>query len=270
MALASSQPSPDPAAEVPLAGGNVSAGVVRVGDTVRRPAGPWTPAVHELLRYLRSAGFDAAPEPLGLDERGREVLRYVPGVVPSGAARGPDSELLASAAAVRRAGRLVREFHDIVAGFVPPAGAAWQVLVPPDRQEIIAHHDLAPWNLVIGKRWVFIDWDLAAPGSRLWDLAWTALGFVPVTADPLDRRPDEGARLRALADGYGLAEHGRRDLAALLSPRAEAMHLFLADRAARREEPWLSLWRQGHGAAWRGSARYAAAHEAAYAAALLA
>ncbi|MFI2076838.1 MULTISPECIES: hypothetical protein [Streptomyces] len=36
------------AAAQPLPGGNVSAGVVRIGDTVRRPAGPWTPAVHAL------------------------------------------------------------------------------------------------------------------------------------------------------------------------------------------------------------------------------
>ena len=43
--------------EIPLAGGNMSAGVVRVGDTVRRPAGPWTPAVHALLTHLHEAGF---------------------------------------------------------------------------------------------------------------------------------------------------------------------------------------------------------------------
>src|SRR3712207_8027153 len=51
-----------------------SDGVVRVGDTVRRPAGRWTPAVHALLAHLHEAGFRAAPRPLGLDERGREVL----------------------------------------------------------------------------------------------------------------------------------------------------------------------------------------------------
>src|SRR5260221_6573384 len=60
--------------EIPLAGGNMSSGVVRVGDTVRRPAGPWTPAVHALLAHLHAVGFDGAPRPLGVDERGREVL----------------------------------------------------------------------------------------------------------------------------------------------------------------------------------------------------
>jgi hypothetical protein len=60
--------------EIPLAGGNMSSGVVRVGDTVRRPAGAWTPAVHALLSHLDSVGFRGAPRPLGIDEHGREVL----------------------------------------------------------------------------------------------------------------------------------------------------------------------------------------------------
>jgi hypothetical protein len=42
--------------ETPLGGGNMSSGVVRSGDTVRRPAGPWTSAVHALLAHLHDAG----------------------------------------------------------------------------------------------------------------------------------------------------------------------------------------------------------------------
>ncbi len=103
--------------EEPLAGGNVSAGVVRVGDTVRRPAGPWTPAVHALLTYLRASGFDGAPEPLGLDDKGREVLRFIPGTV----AWGEGFRLLQPASELARAGRLIRDFHDAVTGFAPPS-----------------------------------------------------------------------------------------------------------------------------------------------------
>ena len=68
--------------EEPLGGGNVSAGVVRVGDTVCRPAGPHTPAVHALLSYLQTVGFEGAPRPLGIDERGREILSFIEGTVP--------------------------------------------------------------------------------------------------------------------------------------------------------------------------------------------
>src|ERR1700753_2437604 len=98
--------------EVPLHGGNMSGPVVRVGDTVRRPAGPWTPAVHALLAHLHDAGFEGAPRPLGLDSSGREVLTFIPGTV-----AWPDGfHLLDDDRALRRAARLIREFHDAVAG----------------------------------------------------------------------------------------------------------------------------------------------------------
>jgi hypothetical protein len=59
-----------------LPGGNAG-GATRVGDTVRRNAGPWTPAVHSLLRHLQSKGFDGAPLPLGIDDQGREILTFL-------------------------------------------------------------------------------------------------------------------------------------------------------------------------------------------------
>lgn len=34
--------------------------VQRVGDTIRRPVGRWTPVVHALLRYLEARGFAGA------------------------------------------------------------------------------------------------------------------------------------------------------------------------------------------------------------------
>jgi Ser/Thr protein kinase RdoA (MazF antagonist) len=253
--------------EEPLAGGNVSTGVVRVGDTVRRPAGSWTPAVHALLTYLRAAGFDGAPEPLGIDDKGREVIRFIPGTV----AWGEGFRLLQPARELARAGRLIREFHDAVAGFVPPADAHWQVNILPDRAEIIAHNDLAPWNLVIGDQWTFIDWDMAAPGSRLWDLAWASLGFVPLSADPQLQAPDAAGRLRIFVDAYGLDDgHERQQLAVMLGTRARSMYQFLADRAAHSIEPWASLWHQGHGEAWRNHADYIDGQAARWQTALLA
>ncbi|MHB8331231.1 MAG: hypothetical protein ACYDEA_03440, partial [Candidatus Dormibacteria bacterium] len=51
--------------EQPLYGGNVAAGLVRVGDTVRRPAGPWSSSVDALLLHLERAGYEGAPRALG-------------------------------------------------------------------------------------------------------------------------------------------------------------------------------------------------------------
>jgi hypothetical protein len=254
------------AREQPLTGGNVSAGVVRVGDTVRRPAGPQTPAVYALLSYLHEVGFRGAPRPLGLDEKGREVLTFIPGTVP-----WPDHpELLKPTERLARAARLIGEFHDAVSGFVPPPGARWQVAIPAEGAcDIIAHHDLAPWNLVTGRRWAFIDWDGAGPGSRLWDVAYAVHGFVPMSANPAWRRADAAARLRVFAGAYGLTQAQRVELVPMLARRARAMHDFLARQAAAGVQPWLGLWRDGHGDAWRADAAYLAEREAEWLAALL-
>jgi Ser/Thr protein kinase RdoA (MazF antagonist) len=256
--------------EIPLAGGNVSDGVVRVGDTVRRPAGPWTPAVHALLAHLHEVGFRAAPRPLGLDERGREVLEFVPGatVWPDRFGEvGPRDRLA-------RVGRMIREFHDAVVDFTPPPDAAWHVAIPPEddgRGEIIAHHDLAPWNLVTeGDAWKFIDWDGAGPGSRLWDLAYAVKSFVPLWADPAWQRPDAAARVRVLADAYGLDEEQRRGLAPMLARRSRAMYDLLAAGHATGRQPWARLWAEGHGDIWRRDTEYVDRREQEWLAALLA
>src|SRR5260370_31251038 len=65
-----------------LTGDGVTQGIVRVGDTVRRPLRPFSLTVQAYLAHLRDAGFSAAPLPFGVDEQGREVLSFVPGDVP--------------------------------------------------------------------------------------------------------------------------------------------------------------------------------------------
>lgn len=254
--------------EQPLHGGNATSGVVRVGDTVRRPAGPWTPAVHALLAHLHDVGFTGAPRPLGIDGKGREVLTFAPGRTV-----WPDRfDLMEPAGRLVLVGRLIREFHDAVAGFTPPPDARWQALIPAEGDdEIIAHHDLAPWNLVAGEgdRWVFIDWDTAAPGSRLWDLAYALKGFVPLSADPARQRADAGGRVRLMVDAYGLDEGERLSLVPMLGRRARAMHDFLKAEAARGRQPWSRLWVEGHGDVWRADADYAEEHREHWTRALL-
>jgi hypothetical protein len=251
--------------EIPLTGGNVSAGVVRVGDTVRRPAGPWTPAVHALLEHLWSVGFRGAPRPLGIDGKGREVLTFAAGDVP-----WPSRfDLVEPRDRLAAVGRLVRDLHDACAGFTPPPGARWNNLIPPDSEDLIVHHDLAPWNLVVGDRMVFIDWDGAAPGSRLWDVAYAVHGFVPMSGHPDWQRSDAGARLRTFADAYGLDEQQRRTLAPMLATRTQAMHDFLRDQAALGTEPWTTHWRTGHGETWLADAEYTERNTATWLTALL-
>ena len=223
--------------------------------------------MHELLSYLHAAGFAGAPRPLGIDDRGREVLSFVPGTVP-----WPDRfDLLEPRQRLVKTAALIRGFHDAVTGFVPPAGARWQVLIPAEGScDIIAHHDLAPWNLVISSRhWAFIDWDTAAPGSRLWDVAYALHGFVPLSANPRYQRGNPAHRMRLFADAYGLDQAQRQQLVPMLARRTKAMHDFLAGQAAAGTQPWTRLWQHGHGRAWRADTDYIANREDIWQGALL-
>jgi len=103
-------------AEEQLVGGVANKGaVVRVGDTVRRPAGPWSATTRSLLEHLESVGFDEAPRYLGTDEQGRDVLSYIEGVVPL--PPFPDWSMTDDVL-VDLAG-LLRRYHQAVASFDP-------------------------------------------------------------------------------------------------------------------------------------------------------
>lgn len=237
--------------ETPLTGGNAAVGVVRVGDTVRKPWLPTTPRVHALLSALRDAGLDV-PEPRGRDERGRQVLEHVPGPVALG---GPPL----TAAGLRRVGALVRRLHDAAAALDPEADLdPWPVLLPPpdddDGARLPCHHDLAPWNLVVGRRWVFIDWDGAGPSTRSWDLAYAAQTFA---LDDPDLAPGVSAeRLAALVDGYDPGPTLRAALTTALVRRPAAMRDHLAAAAASGWEPWARMHREGHGEHWARVSAY--------------
>lgn len=241
------------AVEVALAGGNVTTGLVRVGDTVRRPAGPQTPAVHAVLEHLHDVGFRHAPRSLGLDAQGRHVVEHVEGVVahPVRPGVGPlDPAAL---------GRVARELHDALDGWEPPSDAVWTCPIPPDGADLVVHNDLAPWNVVVATdRLVVIDWDTCAPGTRTWDLAYLAHGLVPL--DPGTPVEVAAGRLAALADGYGLDDAGRERLLATLAPRSWSMHALLAEGHRTGEQPWSRLWDEGHGTVWERDARWTESH----------
>lgn len=183
-----------------LAGGNMTE-VVRVGDTVLRRAGSWTPTVHRLLGHLHEHGFPAVPRPLGIRADGREALSYLPGSVPV----YPLPAWVWGDHALRSAARLLRGWHDASTDF-PLEGAIWQLPahVP---AEVICHNDFAPHNLVFrdGLPVGVIDVDTASPGPRVWDLAYLATRIVPLGLDhpPWERPAEARARLATLLDAYG-------------------------------------------------------------------
>ena len=220
--------------EQPLGGGR-STTVSRVGDSVRRETGPWTATVHAYLRHLRAAGFVGAPEVLGLDEHGREILRFIEGTTMGDALdpREPKTEMVTIrpwSAAIRSdralagVGRLLRDLHDAARGFRPATPVWREHDAPMATDEIVTQGDAGPWNVVFrGEDPVaFIDWDNARPQRPLLDLAGAAWHFIPLGDDDHLRASGfaapfrRGERLRVLGDAYGVTDH-----AALLDALSE-------------------------------------------------
>ena len=197
-----------------LEGGGRSV-VRRRGDAVIRDTGPWTPAVHALLRHLEEAGFAAAPRLVGsgLDRDGREVLTFIEGEFTQ-----PGSWSLDGAAAL---GGLLRDLHRATRSFRPPPDAVWFPWHGRDLGrpvKVIGHCDAAPWNIVArdGLPVALIDWETAGPVDPLVELAQLAWLNAKLHDDIVAERehlPPLGERARQLAaivDAYGLAARPRR------------------------------------------------------------
>jgi hypothetical protein len=147
---------------VPLTGGNTP-GVVRVGDTVRRPLNPSSGRVHRLLAYFERCGFGGAPRFLGIDERGREILSFIDGFAPL------HNGFRLSEDGVRAGARLVRQVHDLTAGTEFAAGS-----------EVACHPNLSQQNFIFRDMIpvAIIDWDGTCPGTRVANFADFLWAFV--------------------------------------------------------------------------------------------
>lgn len=232
--------------EIALHGGLESGRVVRVGETVRREAGPWTATIQSLLTHLGAQGFPC-PRPLGLDRRGREMLSFLPGR----ASNWPWPPALIATEGAAKVGVFLRAYHDAVAGFEPPAPTPWrhgpQALKP---GEIVLHGDFGPHNLIWDGAQIcgLIDFELARPGDPMEDAGFAVVRAAQLRPDQQTRAPgfatppDRAARLAAFAEGYGC---GRSELveAARQAQLAEIERIVRFGGAGL--EPWATFRRRG-------------------------
>ncbi|GAA4073306.1 hypothetical protein GCM10022214_32140 [Actinomadura miaoliensis] len=238
---------------MPLVGDGVTPGIVRIGDTVRRPVRPFTATIQAFLAHLHSAGFTAAPMPLGVDEQGREVLSFVPGDVP----REPLPAEATSEAVLVALARLVRRLHDAAQGWSPPSDAVWAELpgtagIPyvDDDGELVSHRDYCPGNVVFrdGLPAALIDFDLARPTTRLYDIANALYWWAPLL-HPADRPPaltdaDIPHRIAVFADAYGMTPRQREDLMPLARRMLHRFHR-TARAAAQADPVFRRFWDEG-------------------------
>jgi hypothetical protein len=223
-------------------------------------------SVHSLLRHVRQRGFDLAPEPLGIDEHGREVLRFIEGSTVGDDHPWPDwawtDEVLIQATIA------LRRYHDAVFNFRPAeplrSRLGESTLGPGD---IVCHNDFAPYNVVYrsGLSGV-IDWDVICAGPPAWDLAFLAWQWVPLHNERLARElgaPPVGERARRLAllcETYGGSGH--EDLTSLVITRVSASRGGILERASAGDPPFVRLREQGHAEAMQATIEWIREHHA--------
>jgi hypothetical protein len=217
-------------------------GVEHVGRTVRRPAGPWTPAVHEYLRYLAAEGLRGVPEVHGV-EGDREVLTYV-----TGRSVPVDKEVVLDDVLVEAVAWL-RDFHDVAVGYQPEGPRIWRSGEAELADgSIICHNDPGTYNWIIesGHFVAMIDWDMAGPGRPIDDLAFLAWTAIPFNRPELldDLGDDEVLRrLDLLVDTY--AEWGPLTLLQAVSERMEKACARISAGQERGDVAMINLGRAG-------------------------
>jgi hypothetical protein len=260
-------------AEQRLDGGIANAGnVVRVGAHVLRPSSAYTGSIHSLLRAVRRAGFDGVPSPVGIDEDGRERLVFIEGDVPV----PPYPEWSQSDSALASIARLLRAMHDAARGF-DPQGLAWDDrLSDPAGGTLVCHNDVCPENVVFrdGIAVALLDFEFAAPGRPTYDLAHLARLCVPIE-DEFDQNrlgwhpADRPARLRLVADAYGLDPDGRTDLLMAMDVAMDRVEAAVLRSVEAGDRNAVELWnRTGGSERYERRRRWWLAHHERFAAAL--
>jgi Ser/Thr protein kinase RdoA (MazF antagonist) len=237
--------------EEPLVGGTHGThAVVRVGDTVRRPRTESFRAVRALLRHLEEVGFDGAPRYLGTDGDGRDVLSYIDGEVPL----PPYPAWSMTDDALVDLAHLLRRFHEATASVDRTGISGWASdWADPLGGRVICHNDLFPENAVFrdGRVIALIDFDMAAPGRPLWDVAIAAQEWAPLSA-PEARRDhprdlDGVARLRRFARAYGVEPDRATQLVDLIFAERQQALAHIRSEVAAGSHTWVDHWRESRG-----------------------
>lgn len=228
-----------------MRGGVANAGeVVRIGDLISRPAPQNVRTLHRFLDHLNAKGFPS-PKPVDIDED-RELLTFIPGET---SVPPYPHEWVRTSKTLKALGRLVRAFHDATADF-PRHDNEWPSdLADPHGGPVICHNDICVENVVFSTTSVagLLDFDFAAPGRPVWDLAMTARYWVPLQ-DPTSAATtgrahlDPLARVRELADAYRADDEMRQAFTATLFEIEDVALRFVRDRLDRQVPAFVAMW----------------------------
>lgn len=236
-----------------LPGGNVS-NVYRRGNTVRRDLKPDSYKIHGLLKHLETKGFTLAPQFLGIDEDGREILTYIEGE----AGNYPVKEYMWSNYALIEIAKMLRQYHNAVSDF--PFDASWPSIDnTPSNHEVLCHNDFAIYNLIFKDKTpvAIIDFDHAGPGPRLWDIAYALYTCIPLSRYNISTTAEEVAFYDAAQDAARIKQrvnfffeaYGKEveeDYLKMVVLRLEGLCKTIARKAREGDPAFQKMLAEGH------------------------
>lgn len=236
-----------------LTGGNVS-NVYRSRDTVRRDLKANSHGIHKLLKHLENKDFNYAPKFLGIDEKDREILSFIEGE----AGNYPLKKYMWSHNVLKDIANMLRLYHDAVSDF--PLLNEWKPMDnTPDKIEVVCHNDFAIYNIIFNheKPIGIIDFDVAAPGPRLWDIAYTLYTCIPLSRlyhsetgevvyyDPLKDSYRIKQRVKLFFESYGI-EGMEKGFLEMVLLRVEGLCNYMIKKASEGEMAFQKMIDEGH------------------------
>ncbi|XQY93759.1 phosphotransferase [Metabacillus sp. HB246100] len=232
-----------------LEGGNVST-VYKVGNTVRREIKPESSKVHSLLKHLENKGYAYSPHYLGIDEKNREILSYI-----EGEAGHTCKEYMWSNEALTNIAIMLRQYHDSVRDF-PFEG--WQSIDhTPKKNEVLCHNDFALYNLIFKDQMPtgIIDFDVAGPGPRIWDIAYTVYTCVPLSRfhyrdgikldyDSIGQAANKQEKIRLFFQVYGMTMPD--DFKDMILLRLKGLCTTISRKAHEGDQAFQKMISEGH------------------------
>lgn len=230
--------------EIPISGGRLNRGrLVRLGNFVLRPADE-NVHVQEVIVEVGKV-FRGIPKTFGRDASGRLKLEWIDGE----SAESFEDDDEHSEIRLSSVGALLRDLHDSTETTVRKTVSAFRnSLDPSGIEEVICHGDAGPGNIVFrdGIAFALIDWEMASPGRRSWDLA-TALRYWAPFRNPANKKPaelllDSWQRAEWILDGYSASDKLRLETAKLLPDNQKVQAEYVISRIKARGESVYEEW----------------------------
>jgi len=238
-----------------LTGGNISS-VFTKGDIVYKERKPQSATVQRLLRHLQYKGVEFCPKPLGFDNAGREMLSFMngstvkdyPGV----------SSIAEKIEIVKRAASMLRGFHDATIDFTKQPDDVWFLHYDGDLpKEVVCHNDFAPYNIIFVNNLPvgLIDFDTACPAPRVWDIAYAAYRFVPLSEYVYDcaagcyrdySKSKDCEERKILLEGFLHAYGFDADIEEYVMQRMSALIRLFDEECAKDNPAFIQMKQDGH------------------------